>query len=150
VSLYHGPFGRGRLRLDRRPLGAPFQRLCNPCRRDLNVRSCERMLGSVTTRSKVTGLLLCALLAVMSIVSPMCPACSGFGSQHIGHTPVAGKGLPPANDDCNGVCSCCGFQWLPAAQMRPPAVAVVTPPSIPQSGDYPSRSTPPPFQPPRA
>jgi hypothetical protein len=61
------------------------------------------MFGSVTTRSTVTGLLLCALLAVMSIVSPICPACDGFGSQHIGHAPVAGKGFPPANDDCNGL-----------------------------------------------
>jgi hypothetical protein len=113
------------------------------------VRSCERMHGPVTTRSKASVLLLCALLAVMSFVSPICPACDGFGNQHIDHAHVAGKGLPPANDDCNGVCSCCGFQWLPAAQMQPPALAVVAPPSTPQRGDYPSCSTPPPFLPPR-
>src|SRR5438105_12396106 len=43
----------------------------------------ERMLGPLITRRKATGLLLCALLAVMSIVSPICPACDGFGSQRV-------------------------------------------------------------------
>jgi hypothetical protein len=113
------------------------------------VRCWEGMVGSLTCWGKVAGILLCALLAVMSIASPLCPACAGFGGQH-SHAPVAGKGLPPASDDCNGVCSCCGFQWLPAAQKQAPAVVLITPPPVPQVVDYPSRSTPPPFLPPRA
>jgi hypothetical protein len=94
-------------------------------------------------------LLLCALVLVMSIMSPICPACDGFGSQYIGHAHVAGKGLPPVNDGCNGVCSCCGFQWLPATQLQLPTVTVVKAPFLSQRGSYPSRFTPPPFLPPR-
>jgi hypothetical protein len=109
-------------------------------------------------RSKSVVLLLCALLAVMSIVSPVCPACdglgnlggSGNGNRNINHTHLAGTALPPTGDDCNGVCSCCGFHWLLPIEQQLPTVAIVTTLSIPHDEPYPSRLAPPPFLPPRS
>jgi len=108
------------------------------------------MLSAVKDRSKVAALLLCALIAVMSIVSPICPACDELGNQPISHVHIAGKALPHASDDCNGVCSCCGFDWLPSMQTQLPAVAIVTTVPVSRNEHYPSRFTPPPFLPPRA
>jgi hypothetical protein len=108
------------------------------------------MWQSIQDRSKAVVFVFCALIVAMSIVSPICPACDGLGSPHINHSSVFGKALPSINDDCNGVCSCCGFQWLPSIKARLADVAIVTTVSIPQDEHYPSRFVPPLFLPPRS
>jgi hypothetical protein len=108
------------------------------------------MPDRIQNRSGVAVLLLCALLAVMSIVSSFCPRCDGSGDQYMSQAHVIGKTLPPASDDCDGVCSCCGFHWLAPMEMRLPTVAGVTTLPIPYDEHYPSRLAPPPFLPPRA
>jgi len=99
--------------------------------------------------------LLCALVVVMSIVSPLCSACDGIGTVHnavvhaIANT--ADK-LPPGApaDQCNGVCSCCGFHWLPVVEPAVSQVALLTPVFSAQEQRLASRQLAPLFQPPRA
>jgi hypothetical protein len=101
-------------------------------------------------RSKFAVALLCTLLAVVSILSPICSACDGLGGLSISHVHVAGKALPPTSDACTGVCSCCGFHWLPAIRTCLPTSAIVAAISIPEDQREPSLWTRAPFQPPRA
>ena len=108
------------------------------------------MHRSITNRSKGAALLLCALLVVMSIVSPICPTCDGLGSWHSSHAPLAGKQAPPVNDTCNGVCSCCGFHWLPPQQTQLFTVSVVRIVPVLWKEHYPTHYAAPPFLPPRA
>lgn len=108
------------------------------------------MDDALPLRREIAAAFLCVLLTVLSVVSPMCPACDIPGGGYPGHSHLADKMPPPANDDCNHVCSCCGFQWLPVARVQIVAVADVMPFAVPTSDDYPGRTTPPPFLPPRA
>ncbi|MGD0443299.1 MAG: hypothetical protein ABSA39_05115 [Edaphobacter sp.] len=108
------------------------------------------MRGALSSRREIAAAFLCVLLAVLSVVSPICPACDIPGGGLPGHSRLADKMPPPANDDCNRVCSCCGFQWLPVAETQIAAVANVTPFVVLTSDDYSGRTTPPPFLPPRA
>ena len=104
---------------------------------------------TASRKDRVAGLLLCVLVIVMSMVSPICPACDGLGGNHNHSTTVAGSLLLPAIDSCNGVCSCCGFHWIEQISMQLPGTNYVAEISSVTDGGYPSRLTPPPFLPPR-
>src|ERR1700760_2360085 len=68
----------------------------------------------VLARTRMAAWLLCIVLAWLSVGSPHCDHCDGpFVTTIISSPqPLVGHPAPPEPDDCNGVCSCCGFHWL--------------------------------------
>ncbi len=107
------------------------------------------MLDSLQSQGRFAVLLLCVLLVVMSTASPICPACDGLGGGHVSAAHNAGKMLPPTNDECNGVCSCCGYHWVQSAELQLALSEAVTGLYAAAEPSYTSRSLPPPFHPPR-
>jgi hypothetical protein len=61
--------------------------------------------------------LLCALLFWLAAHPPHCDLCDGLSLTAV---PNQMAHLRPAHaidpDDCNGICSCCGFQAVPAVK----------------------------------
>jgi len=110
------------------------------------------MERTAQARTRIAAWVLCMMLAWLSVCSPHCDLCDGP------HATVVSAFLHPAlthpapgeRDSCNGVCSCCGFHWLPDARplltlvqtlstMSP--VEVAAPPSMPRpSPDRPPRT----------
>jgi hypothetical protein len=78
------------------------------------VRNMDR---AITTRACVVAWLLCAVLIGLAIHSPHCDRCDSpyFSTSSLLQQPVANHPLPSAPDNCNGICWCCGFHWLPNA-----------------------------------
>ena len=95
--------------------------------------------------------LLCALVVLMSVLSPICSACDDLVtlSSSLAH---GVNEIPPPSpvDQCNGVCSCCGFHWLPAAEPQESQISLLH--VIPSTAKQRlvSRQLAPPFQPPRS
>src|SRR5882757_6649337 len=103
------------------------------------------------TRTQGGVWLLCLLIVLMSMVSPLCSACDGIGTVHssLAHT---ANTMPPSSsiDQCNGVCSCCGFHWLPASEPTEGPIALLPFAASNQKQRLVSCQLAPPFQPPRA
>src|ERR1700761_9562720 len=105
--------------------------------------------------SRIAAALLCIVLAWISVNTPHCDRCDGpraiaLTSTHgaIEHL-LTEHTLPVEPDDCNGVCACCGFHWLPDIRPLPSPVERV---SIAPHGTIPefrSASRPLLFRPPR-
>jgi hypothetical protein len=77
----------------------------------------KNMDRAITTRAYVVAWLLCAVLIGLAIHSPHCDRCDSpyFFTSSLSQQPVANHPLPSAPDNCNGICWCCGFHWLPNA-----------------------------------
>src|ERR1700689_1471525 len=73
------------------------------------------MKRTVQVRTRIAAWLLCTVLAWLSVGSPHCDLCDEphatiiASSLHL----VVSHPAPVVPDACNGVCSCCGFHWLP-------------------------------------
>jgi hypothetical protein len=68
------------------------------------------------SRYRVWAWLLCALLFWLTANPPHCDLCDGVSfAAAPGHESVANRSRPVAPDDCNGICSCCGFHGIPYA-----------------------------------
>jgi|SRR5579859_1187074 len=75
------------------------------------------MKRSVKATTRIAAWLLCMVLGWLSVNAPHCGLCDGLlatiGSSLL-HSAV-NHPAPVEQDTCNGVCSCCGFHWLPDA-----------------------------------
>ena len=78
------------------------------------VRNMDR---AITTRGYVVAWLLCVVLTGLAIQSPHCDRCDGpdFFTSSLAQQPLANQPLPSVPDNCNRICWCCGFHWLPNA-----------------------------------
>ena len=68
----------------------------------------------VKATTRIAAWLLCLVMTWLSVSSPHCDLCDGphatiFSSLR----PVINHPAPVEPGACNGVCSCCGFHWLP-------------------------------------
>ena len=108
------------------------------------------MAMRIQTRTQGAVWLFCALIVLMSAVSPLCGACDGLGTVH-SSLPHAIDKIPPSSpvDQCNGVCSCCGFHWLPVSGSRKDQIALLLLAPTIEKQRFVSRHLAPPFQPPR-
>src|ERR1700761_1886161 len=68
-------------------------------------------------RYSVWAGLLCALLFWVTANPPHCDLCDGvsFAAASV-HQSLFEHSHPVAPDNCNGICSCCGFHGLPNVQ----------------------------------
>jgi hypothetical protein len=66
-------------------------------------------------RTRVAAWVLCIMLAWLSVHSPHCDLCDGPHATLLSSSthPALTHPAPAEPDTCNGVCSCCGFHWLP-------------------------------------
>ena len=65
-------------------------------------------------RHRVWALLLCALLFWLTANPPHCDLCDGVSFTVVSaHQPILKHSHPVAPDNCNGICTCCGFYGLP-------------------------------------
>ncbi len=65
-------------------------------------------------RHRVWAWLLCALLFWLTTNPPHCDLCDGVSfTVASAHQSILKHSHPAAPDDCNGICSCCGFHGLP-------------------------------------
>jgi hypothetical protein len=73
------------------------------------------MKRSVKATTRIAAGLLCMVLAWLSVSSPHCDLCDGPHATIVSSAlhPAVNHPAPVGQDACNGVCSCCGFQWLP-------------------------------------
>jgi hypothetical protein len=111
----------------------------------------ERMRALLEKETQWVIWPLCALIALMSALSPICGACDDIGTFHSSPAHSIDK-IPPASpvDQCNGVCSCCGFHWLPVVEPLEIQIEFLhVLPSIAKQRLV-SRQLAPRFQPPRA
>ena len=72
------------------------------------------MKPTVNATTRIAAWLLCMVMTWLSVSPPHCDLCDGphatiLSSLH----PVINHPAPVEPDACNGVCSCCGFHWLP-------------------------------------
>src|ERR1700761_3983775 len=94
--------------------------------------------------------LLCALVALMSFLSPICSACDDLVTVPSSLAHSVNKIPPPSPvDHCNGVCSCCGFHWLPAAEPQESQTSPLDVLPSTAKRRLVNRQLAPPFQPPR-
>jgi hypothetical protein len=104
----------------------------------------------VKATTRIAALLLCFVIAWLSVSSPHCDLCDGphatiLSSLH----PVINHPAPVEPDICNGVCSCCGFHWLPDPD---PVLSFIHTVSSASPAEAPSplrMPRPSPFRPPR-
>ena len=77
----------------------------------------RNMGRAITTRGYVVAWLLCVVLTGLAIHSPHCDRCDGpdFFTSSLAQQPLADHPRPSVPDNCNGICWCCGFHWLPNA-----------------------------------
>jgi hypothetical protein len=70
---------------------------------------------TVQARIRIAAWLLCTVLAWLSVTTPHCDLCDGPHATIVASSshPVVNHPVPVEPDACNGVCSCCGFHWLP-------------------------------------
>src|ERR1700731_4690013 len=75
------------------------------------------MKRSVKATTRIAACLLCMVLAWLSVSSPHCDLCDGPHETIVSSSlhPAVNHPAPVEQDACNGVCSCCGFHWLPDA-----------------------------------
>ena len=73
------------------------------------------MLRASGATIRLIAWLMCVLVAWISLSSPHCDLCDGprvSVASSLSHTFVH-PSPPVEKDECNGVCSCCGFHWVP-------------------------------------
>ncbi len=105
-----------------------------------------------TATTRLASLLLCLLLAWLSFAAPPCALCDTPHAPLVtvpSHPTAAHLPAPTQPDDCNGICACCGFHWLPASRTLltlPQPATATSPHQIPAPAQAP-RTTP--FRPPR-
>jgi hypothetical protein len=110
------------------------------------------MKHTVHAGTRMAAWLLCMMLAWISVSSTHCDLCDGP------HATVFSSSLHPAvhhpsplkPDDCNGVCSCCGFHWLPVGEPIPRLLQIVSTASLAEVAPPPLPPRTSPFRPPRA
>jgi hypothetical protein len=69
------------------------------------------------SKNRAWAWLLCALLLWLTVSPPHCDLCdSNFFSVALSQQSVLQHSHPVAPDNCNGICSCCGFYGLPNNQ----------------------------------
>jgi hypothetical protein len=110
------------------------------------------MKYTVQAGTRIATWMLCVVLALLSASSPHCDLCDGPHATVLSSSsqPALNHPAPTEPDTCNGVCSCCGFHWLPDTGQLLTSVPVV-------SAITPAEVTPPlpafrssPYRPPRA
>jgi hypothetical protein len=129
----------------------PCTKTCHYLSTDLLRIYNSEMKHSVHAGTRMAAWLLCMMLAWISVSSPHCDLCDGP------HATVFSSSLHPAvhhptplqPDDCSGVCSCCGFHWLPVGKSLPRLRQIVSTTSVAEVA--PPLLTPrtSPFRPPR-
>ncbi|HXB23025.1 MAG TPA: hypothetical protein VNV88_16670 [Candidatus Solibacter sp.] len=66
----------------------------------------------VNSRKVLASVLLC-MLALISVASPLCPACSEIAGDSTTQVALHGAQHQDNAPDCNkDTCSCCGFQFV--------------------------------------
>ncbi|HEY0162245.1 MAG TPA: hypothetical protein VGB69_06175 [Edaphobacter sp.] len=108
------------------------------------------MLQLITRHRRAAGLLLCILVAAVSLVALICPACDGVGEVHVHPVALAGSMMPPASDGCDGACSCCGLHMARPVAAELPATTFIVQLPFAANDRSPSWFTSPPFLPPRS
>jgi hypothetical protein len=105
------------------------------------------MKRTAQARTRIAAWVLCVMLAWLSVRSPHCDLCDGPHATVLSSSmhPALTHPAPAEPDTCNGVCSCCGFHWLPDTRSlltsvqtvsAMPPVEVALPPLTPRQSPY--------------
>ena len=77
-----------------------------------------RMIRTAGATIRLIAWLVCVVMAWMSLSSPQCERCDGPRVSVVSSSShrVAHPSSPVERDECNGVCTCCGFHWVPESE----------------------------------
>src|ERR1700761_5518398 len=109
------------------------------------------MKVTVHAGTRIAAWLLCMMLAWISVSSPHCDLCDGTQAAVFSHSlhPAVHPPFPPGPDECNGVCSCCGFHWVPVDRPIARWLQIVSPALLAEVALPPLTPRTSPFRPPR-
>jgi hypothetical protein len=95
--------------------------------------------------------LLCMMLAWIAVSSPHCDLCDATQATVLSPPlqPAVHHPSPVKPEDCNGVCSCCGFHWVPVDKPTQQLMQIVSTASLADIAAPPVLPRISPFRPPR-